>query len=295
MAAVSLNQYIELIREHSLISVNEINKVVNDFCINIFKGPQGLSFLKQLVQKYYQNHIVDCETIFRLIQKELKKAIPLLLNNFYFYMMNFFEKHHNKLKDSLPVDAAMAVDNKSFAEYMLDNDIVCSRLCGIINQYIQLFSNNYHQLNYDGISDLKELADKNIIKGTEFYLNSKINIDLNYRDNLFVFINNELLLGSKNQIHAELIEQYMNEHDIIAESSIENNRVRSLDDVPELKRLDSTLALGHGVNSIAFIEYISPGVSIDNLVGQLKNHYLKIYDYSFAKNKVVCLAKKLKG
>lgn len=72
----------------------------------------------------------------------------------------------------------------------------------------------------------------------------------------------------------------MNEHDIIAESSIENNRVRSLDD---------------GVNSIAFIEYISPGVSIDNLIGQLKNHYLKIYDYSFAKNKVVCLAKKLKG
>lgn len=210
-------------------------------------------------------------------------------------MMNFFEKHHNKLRDSLPVDMAMIVDKNSFSKYMFNNDIVCSRLCGIINQYIQLFSNNYHQLNYDGINDLKELTDKNIIKGTEFYLSSKINIDLNYRDNLFVFINNELLLGSKNQIHAELIEQYMNEHDIIAESSIENNRVRSLDDVLELKRLDSTLALGHGVNSIAFIEYISSGVSIDNLVGQLKNHYFKIYDYSFAKNKVVCLAKKLKG
>ena len=295
MAAVSLNQYIELIREHSLISVNEINKVVNDFCINIFKSPQGLSLLKQLVQKYYQNHIVDSKTIFRLIQKELKEAIPLLLNNFYFYMMNFFEQHRSKLKNSIPVDMAMIIDKNSFPEYMFNNGIVCSRLCGIINQYIQLFSNNYHQLNYDGISDLKELADKNIIKGTEFYLGSNINIDLNYRDNLFVFINNELLLGNKNQIHAELIEQYMNEHNITSESSIGYNRVRSLDDVPELKRLDSTLALGHGVNSIAFIEYISSGVLIDNLIGQLKNHYLKIYDYSFAKNKVVCLAKKLKG
>lgn len=294
MAAVSLKQYIKIVQEHSLISVNEINKVINDFCINIFKGSQGLSFLKQLVQKYYQNHIIDSKTIFRLIQKELKEAIPLLLNNFYFYMMNFFEQYRSKLKNSIPVDMAMIVDRNSFSKYMFNNDIVCSRLCGIINQYIQLFSNNYHQLNYDGVSDLKELEDKNIIKGTEFYLNFKINIDLNYRDNLFVFINNELLLGSKNQIHAELIEQYMNEHNITAESSIGHNRVRSLDDVPELKRLDSTLALGHGINSIAFIEYISSGVLIDNLVEQLKKYYVKIYDYSFAKNKVVCLAKKLK-
>lgn len=198
MATVSLNQYIKIVQKHSLIEINEINKVINDFCILIFKGLQGSSFLKQLVQKYYQNHIVDSKTIFRLIQKELKEAIPLLLNNFYFYMMNFFEKHHNKLRDSLPVDMAMIVDKNSFSKYMFNNDIVCSRLCGIINQYIQLFSNNYHQLNYDGINDLKELADKNIIKGIEFYLSSKINIDLNYRDNLFVFINNELLLGSKN-------------------------------------------------------------------------------------------------
>lgn len=39
MATVSLNQYIKIVQKHSLIEINEINKVINDFCIQIFKGP----------------------------------------------------------------------------------------------------------------------------------------------------------------------------------------------------------------------------------------------------------------
>ena len=289
---ISLRDYINLFEKNSTLSKAEIEKEINEYCISLFNSPKGSSFLRKITEECFDQGITEPKDIIELSTVDFQKYIPRLINNFHFNMIRFCEKNSNKLKSTLPIDKATNIDINSFSDYILDS-VVRIKLYGKIYRWLQLLQKD-NSTKTNMITTLDDLNDTSIMKGKMFNLDPDIIIDLNHRDSLFVYINGELYIGNSDNIHYELIQKYMNEHNIEEEGTGTFERVRSLDDVPELKKMNANMALGHGIQTTAYIEYMSNGVNLNNLINSLKQYYKKIYDYSYVHNTVTCLAKRIK-
>ena len=289
---ISLRDYINLFEKNSTLSKAEIEKEINEYCISLFNSPKGSSFLRKITEECFDQGITEPKDIIELSTVDFQKYIPRLINNFHFNMIRFCEKNSNKLKSTLPIDKATNIDINSFSDYILDG-VVRIKLYGKIYRWLQLLQKD-NSTKTNMITTLDDLNDTSIMKGKMFNLDPDIIIDLNHRDSLFVYINGELYIGNSDNIHYELIQKYMNEHNIEEEGTGTFEQVRSLDDVPELKKINANMALGHGIQATAYIEYMSNGVNLNSLINSLKQHYKKIYDYSYVHNTVTCLAKRIK-
>ena len=289
---ISLRDYINLFEKNSTLSKAEIEKEINEYCISLFNSPKGSSFLRKITEECFDQGITEPKDIIELSTVDFQKYIPRLINNFHFNMIRFCEKNSNKLKSTLPIDKATNIDINSFSDYILDG-VVRIKLYGKIYRWLQLLQKD-NSIKTNIITTLDDLNDTSIMKGKMFNLDPDIIIDLNHRDSLFVYINGELYIGNSDNIHYELIQKYMNEHNIEEEGTGTFEQVRSLDDVPELKKINANMALGHGIQATAYIEYMSNGVNLNSLINSLKQHYKKIYDYSYVHNTVTCLAKRIK-
>ena len=289
---ISLRDYINLFEKNSTLSKAEIEKEINEYCISLFNSPKGSSFLRKITEECFDQGITEPKDIIELSTVDFQKYIPRLINNFHFNMIRFCEKNSNKLKSTLPIDKATNIDINSFSDYILDG-VVRIKLYGKIYRWLQLLQKD-NSIKTNIITTLDDLNDTSIMKGKMFNLDPDIIIDLNHRDSLFVYINGELYIGNSDNIHYELIQKYMNEHNIEEEGTGTFEQVRSLDDVPELKKINANMALGHGIQTTAYIEYMSNGVNLNSLINSLKQYYKKIYDYSYVHNTVTCLAKRIK-
>lgn len=180
----------------------------------------------------------------------------------------------------------ITVNSHKLINYILNSPLM-NIFLGNIERYINRMRK---QNNTKGLKHWQELLDIDEPKKTEWDTDSSFSVDFPNRDFPFVYINGELIIGKHStDIHADLIRQYFQEHNIQDRGLIEKNHIRSMNDIPQL---DSTLpvALGHICKDLAFVETVL-NMSIDEIVSKLADKYRKVYDYQYSNNKVIRLAK----
>lgn len=118
-------------------------------------------------------------------------------------------------------------------------------------------------------------------------------IDVDNRDNAFVYIDGEVIEGDVNETHSQILNRFCEEHDIEEpDNGIGNDITRPNIDEVEHKLDTSKIAFGHFVNDIAFIE-VCEGCSAADVVAALEDEFEpeKIYFYDREEDYITRLAK----
>ena len=118
-------------------------------------------------------------------------------------------------------------------------------------------------------------------------------IDVDNRDNAFVYIDGEVIEGDVNETHSQILNRFCEEHDIEEpDNGIGNDIIRPNIDEVEHKLDTSKIAFGHFVNDIAFIE-VCEGCSTADVVAALEDEFEpeKIYFYDREEDYITRLAK----
>ena len=118
-------------------------------------------------------------------------------------------------------------------------------------------------------------------------------IDVDNRDNAFVYIDGEVIEGDANETHSQILNRFCDEHDLYEPyNGTDTDMLRpNIDEVQE--KLDtSKIAFGHFVNDVAFIE-VCEGCSTADVVTALEDEFEpeKIYFYDREEDYITRLAK----
>ena len=175
--------------------------------------------------------------------------------------------------------------------YILDNEIYVyllfsfSYYLGQGGKVIEVNEDNYDQIcqsdrdfnqafNTLFANEVLDIKDE---VGEESTLSREIDYDT--RDNCFVYINGELVMGENaNSTHGKIIEKYLQEKNLDFENGEAYGRP-SKSDIEEFMPVNK-LGFGHISNNVAFIETDTmDGCNVNEIVNALRGKVQKIYTY----------------
>ena len=181
------------------------------------------------------------------------------------------------------------IDKDSILIFIIKHQHILRKVRGYIRRVVNDF---YHQFTGDGkaVRYPKQLADNGDKEDDIITVSKEFDIDFPYRDFPFVIINGEYIPGKENNIHNDLIAKYLKDHNMDDLGLLENDRIRSSDDIPQF---DSSIhiACGHAKDGIAFIETLINYNNFKSLAQLIKSKFKKVYQYSYKDNQVIRLAK----
>ena len=174
-----------------------------------------------------------------------------------------------------------AFDN-SIEQYIKDNIY-----CGGVNEYGTEYNNENNTLSGKEVPDefdnedimLDEISDLDDSIGDSSRITDIIDIDT--RDNAFVYIDGKVIEGTNNETHSQILNKFCEENDITApDNGCSYTGLRPIVDEVKQKLDTSKIAFGHFIGNIAFIE-VCEGCSEADVVSALEEKYSpeKIYFY----------------
>jgi len=187
-----------------------------------------------------------------------------------------------KTKKNIEEDTNIYILNNEIYVYLLFN---FSYYLGQGCKIVEVTENNYDQIcqsDRDFNQAFNTLFANEVIDvddkiGDESVLSREIEYDT--RDNCFVYINGELILGDNAaSTHGKVIEKYLKSKNIKFENSEAYGRP-SKNDIEEYMPINK-LGFGHISNGVAFIETDTlDGCNVNEIVNALRGKVQKIYTY----------------
>ena len=187
----------------------------------------------------------------------------------------------NKMDITATIDDVIKYINTSLKSHIYD-------LIQVITEEVSKKVGNSDKYSLDDISVIKDdIGNSGNISDY---------IDIGARDNCFVYINGNIVIGkSKNDIHQDLIIRYMLDNNIEPQNNFDP-RMRTVDDLGGAFDNTTPVAFGHIYDNMAFIETYE-NCTVEEVKNAVKTYnFTKVYAYDrFSKGNVIQrLAKKIK-
>ena len=223
----------------------------------------------------------------------LEDAIDFALNDFDFnsnFLYTLFDnandKEIEKFEDNYEeknVDVSEVVDTT-----LSKDSSVRKQLEADLNVTRSAYKHDEAGADEDGVKSVRNLLDNDDKVNEELKCNKLFEVDLGDRDNAFVYVDGQVLVGGKDESHSQILNRYL------GNNNISKKRIRSLDTVEGIDSKEPA-AFGHISENIAFIQVVE-NCSEQEVVNALKeNNYKKIYFYNYENAELVRLAMKRLG
>lgn len=256
----AINEYINELNNSNKLRLDGYLKNNNDTFQIAKKKLIHIICSKKCFDTYIKNN--------KLKKKQIKEIKPGYIVNYYSKLI--FEYLTKTLKADINSSPLFKEDVLKYLEQ--DNDYNLS-FFRTLNEYIIPDTRN----------KIKVLEEKDELIGEETDINiSKLDID--NRERPFVIINKEFFMGRPGESHAHLVQRLQ-----------QNNEKNTAFRRNNININAKSLAFGHVVNKLAFVEKHGMNISIEEIIIVLKstNYFKKIYTVP-NNNSVIRLAKKIK-
>ena len=255
----AINKYITKLNNNNELRLDEYLKNNNDTFQVVKKKLIHIICSRKNFNIFIENN--------KLKKKQIKEIKPGYIVNYYSKLI--FEYLSKTLKIDINSSPLFKEDLLKYLEQDNDYNLAFFRM---LNEYIIPDTRN----------KIKVLEENDELIGEETDINiSKLDID--NRERPFIIINKEFFMGRPGESHAHLVQRLQNNDQATA------FRRNNIDINAE------SLAFGHVINKLAFIERQGINISTEEIILILKstNYFKKIYTVP-DNNSVIRLAKKIK-
>ena len=255
----AINKYITKLNNNNELRLDEYLKNNNDTFQVVKKKLIHIICSRKNFNIFIENN--------KLKKKQIKEIKPGYIVNYYSKLI--FEYLSKTLKIDINSSPLFKEDLLKYLEQDNDYNLAFFRM---LNEYIIPDTRN----------KIKVLEENDELIGEETDINiSKLDID--NRERPFIIINKEFFIGRPGESHARLVQRLQNNDQATA------FRRNNIDINAE------SLAFGHVINKLAFIEKQGMNISTEEIILILKstNYFKKIYTVP-DNNSVIRLAKKIK-